>query len=203
MIREPSPQKLLSSVAGYFRLLDFPGQNPLEHAPATVSRPSRPKVTTLPRRTAGVVRRLACVRWCALLGARWLVRIRWCALLFVCIAWCALVGASWLVHVGRRVPWCALLGLRWLVRVGWCTLVGGRWCALLGAGGSGAGGRADGSASKKQKPDTMMWGKARHNKHTKCEKNKTKKQQQLTHLKCKIPKLKKSKLERLKNSIKT
>ena len=29
----------------------FDCQSPLEHAPATVSRPSRPKVTTLPRRT--------------------------------------------------------------------------------------------------------------------------------------------------------
>ena len=29
-------------------------QSPLEYAPATVSRPSRPKVTTFPRKTAGV-----------------------------------------------------------------------------------------------------------------------------------------------------
>ena len=32
-------------------------QSPLEHALATVSRPSRPKVTTLPRKTAGVQKR--------------------------------------------------------------------------------------------------------------------------------------------------
>ena len=32
-------------------------QNPLEHAPAAVSRPSRPKVTTIPRRTARVQKR--------------------------------------------------------------------------------------------------------------------------------------------------
>ena len=32
-------------------------QSPLEYAPATVSRPSRPKVMTLPRKTAGVQKR--------------------------------------------------------------------------------------------------------------------------------------------------
>ena len=63
------------------------------------------------------------VRWCALLGVRWLVRVG----RLVCVAWCALVGASWSVYVGRRAVVCS---------AGW----GGRWSGRASGRADGGGG---------------------------------------------------------------
>ena len=100
--------------------------------PATVSRPSRAKVRTLPRKTADVQKRAPLppehsrVRPChgfapleaksedpspVPLGVRW----RW-----VCVGWCELVTA-----------WSA----SWLVLFGWCCLVCGGGGQVAAAGG--------------------------------------------------------------------
>ena len=88
---------------------------------------------------------LACVRWCALLGVLWFVRIRWCALLvgvrcLVRAAWCELVGVHW--SANSLVCIAALVGASWLVYAGRRAVVCIAWC------GRGRGGRASGRERK-------------------------------------------------------